>query len=163
MEVHVDALGKQIKNENSKSQLKISNMRDRYPMYYKGHPRLYFKHMPIFWWTKKWSHIWFILRELTSIGVAFYALIIVRYVHAINQGPESYASFLSWLQSPLAIILHCVAFVLAVYHSITWFNLAPKAMVIKLGKQRVPDYIISGLNYATWIILSILITWLILK
>ena len=136
---------------------------DRYPMYYKGHPRLYFKRMPIFWWIKKWSHTRFILRELTSFGVAFYAIIIILYVQAINQGPESYANFQSWLQSPIAIILHSIAFILVLYHSITWFNLAPKAMVIKLGKHKVPDYIISGLNYAAWIFFSIIITWLILK
>ena len=138
-------------------------MRNRYPIYYKGHPRLYLKPMPIFWWTKKWSHVLFILRELTSFGVAFFAIIIVLYVNAINQGPESYASFQSWLQSPYVIILNSIAFALAVYHSITWFNLAPKAMVIKLGKWRVPGYIISGLNYAAWIVLSGTIVWLILK
>ena len=138
-------------------------MRDRYPMYYKGHPRLYFKSMPIFWWAKKWSHVRFILRELTSFGVAFYAIIILLNVNAINQGPEPYTSFQLWLQTPYAIILNSIAFALAVYHSITWFNLATKAMVIKLGERRVPGYIISGLNYAAWIVLSVIITWLIIK
>jgi len=132
-------------------------------MYYKGHPRLFFKRMPIFWWTSKWSHVRFILRELTSFGVAFYAVIIVLNVHALNQGVESYTNFQSWLQSPSAIVLHSIAFVLAVYHSITWFNLAPKAMVVKMGKHRIPGYIISGLNYGAWIVLSAVITWLILK
>jgi len=138
-------------------------MRDRYPMYYKGHPRLYFKSMPIFWWVKKWSHIRFILRELTSFGVAFYAVMIVLHIKALNEGPEAYASFQSWLQTPLAIALHGVAFVLVIYHSITWFNLAPKAMVIKVAKYRLPGYLISGLNYAAWMIISIIISWLILK
>lgn len=138
-------------------------MRDRYPMYYKGHPRLYFKRMPIFWWTKKWSHIRFILRELTSFGVSFYAIIIILHVRAINHGAEAYAEFQLWLSSPPAIILHSIAFVLVIYHSITWFNLAPKAMVIKLGKHRVPGYIISGMNYAAWLILSAAIAYLIIK
>lgn len=138
-------------------------MRDRYPMYYKGHPRLYFKRMPIFWWTKKWSHVRFILRELTSFGVSFYAIIIILHVRAINQGTEAYTEFQLWLSSPPAIILHSIAFVLVIYHSITWFNLAPKAMVIKLGKHRVPDYIISGMNYAAWLILSAAIAYLIIK
>jgi len=119
--------------------------------------------MPIFWWTKKWSHIRFILRELTSFGVAFYAIIIILHVRAINQGAEAYAEFQLWLSSPPAIILHSIAFVLVIYHSITWFNLAPKAMVIKLGKHRVPDYIISGMNYAAWLVLSAAIAYLIIK
>ena len=138
-------------------------MRDRYPMYYKGHPRLYFKGMPIFWWTKKWSHVRFILRELTSFGVAFFAIIIILNVYSMSQGPDAYNSFQSWLRTPIAIILHSVAFMLVLYHSITWFNLAPKAMVIKLGKYKVPGYVISGMNYAAWAVLSAVIIWLILK
>lgn len=138
-------------------------MRDRYPMYYKGHPRLYFKGMPIFWWTKKWSHVRFILRELTSFGVAFYAIIIILNIQSMNQGSDAYNNFQLWLQSPMAIILHSVAFILVLYHSITWFNLAPKAMVIKLGKYKLPGYIISGMNYTAWLALSLIITWLIFK
>lgn len=138
-------------------------MRDRYPMYYKGHPRLYFKSMPIFWWTKKWSHVRFILRELTSFGVAFFAIIIILNVYSMSQGPDAYNNFQSWLRTPIAIILHSVAFMLVLYHSITWFNLAPKAMVIKLGKYKVPGYVISGMNYAAWAVLSAVIIWLILK
>ena len=138
-------------------------IRDRYPMFYKGHPRLYFKRMPIFWWIKKWSYARFIFRELTSLGVAFYAIIIILNVQAINQGPESYANFQSWLKSPFAIVLHGIAFLLVLYHSITWFNLAPKAMVISLGKYRVPGFVISGLNYAAWVVLSVVIAWLILN
>jgi fumarate reductase subunit C len=132
-------------------------------MYYKGHPRLYFKGMPIFWWTKKWSHVRFILRELTSFGVAFFAIIIILDVQSMNQGPEAYNNFQLWLQSPMAIILHSVAFILVLYHSVTWFNLAPKAMVIKLGKHKVPGYIISGMNYTVWVVLSVITIWLILK
>lgn len=132
-------------------------------MYYKGHPRLYFKGMPIFWWTKKWSHVRFILRELTSFGVAFFAIIIILNVYFMSQGPDAYNNFQSWLQTPIAIILHSVAFMLVLYHSVTWFNLAPKAMVIKLGKYKVPGYVISGMNYAAWAVLSAVIIWLILK
>lgn len=138
-------------------------MRDRYPMYYKGHPRLYFKSMPIFWWTKKWSHVRFILRELTSFGVAFFAIIIILNVYSMSQGPDAYNNFQSWLRTPIAIILHSVAFMLVLYHSVTWFNLAPQAMVIKLGKYKVPGYVISGMNYAAWAVLSAVIIWLILK
>ena len=138
-------------------------IRDRYPMYYKGHPRLYFKRMPIFWWVKKWSHARFIFRELTSLGVAFYAVIIILQIQALNQGPDSYINLQTWLKSPLAIILNSIAFLLALYHSITWFNLAPKAIVITLGKYRVPGFVISGMNYAAWVVISVAITWIILN
>jgi len=45
------------------------------------------------------------------------------------------------------------------YHSITWFNLSPKAMVVRLGRFRVPDLMIAGGNYAAWFVISGIIAW----
>jgi len=138
-------------------------IRDRYPMYYKGHPKLYFKSMPIFWWMKKWSYARFILRELTSVAVAFYSIMLIIQIHSINDGPDAYADFLSWMKSPVAIILHGVAFLLVFYHSLTWFSLAPKAIVIRLGTNRIPGKLIAGVNYVAWVAVSIVLIWIILN
>jgi len=136
---------------------------ERYPIYYKGHPRLYVKRKPIFWWLKKWVYTRFILRELTSVAVAFYIIVLLLQIRAINQGPEAYANFQAWLKTPFSIVLHSIAFIFVIYHSITWFNLAPKAMVIHLGKNKVPGYVITGMNYAAWIIFSIGLAWILIK
>jgi len=136
---------------------------DRYPMYYKGHPKLYFKRMPIFWWMKKWSYVRFILRELTSVAVAFYSIMLIIQIHSINSGPDVYADFLFWMKSPVAIILHVVAFLLVFYHSLTWFSLAPKAIVIRLGTNRIPGKLIAGVNYVAWVAVSIVLIWVILN
>ena len=136
--------------------------KEHFPIYYKGHPKLYVKRKPIFWWTHKWSHFRFILRELTSVAVAFYSLIIVFQFRALKSGPEAYENFILWMKSPTAIVLNMVAFIFALYHSITWFNLAPKAMVIRIGVNKVPGSIISGMNYVAWFAVSIAIGWILL-
>jgi len=133
-----------------------------YPRYKKYRPKIYRERMPIFWWVHKWVHVRFILRELTSVFVAFYALVLLFEVRAVTQGPEAYASFLAWLQTPTAIVLHAVAFVMVLFHSVTWFNLAPKALVVHVGKKRVPGAVIAGMNYAAWVVVSVVLAWIVL-
>ncbi len=124
---------------------------------------MFVKDKPIFWWAKKWVHARFILRELTSVPVAFYAVILILQIRAMGLGPEAYTNFTDWLKTPLSLTLHVVSFPFVIYHSITWFNLAPKAIVIRIGKIRIPGLLIISLNLAAWVVFSVAITWLFLN
>jgi len=134
----------------------------RNSQYFKFHPELFGTRTPIFWWVHKWTHVRFILRELTSVAVALYALVLVFHIRALSQGPEAYEVFLAWLRTPLPIVLHTIALVFVVFHSVTWFNLAPRALVIRIGEKRVPDVVIAALNYVAWICVSAVIGWTLL-
>lgn len=131
--------------------------------YRKYHPKLYRARMPIFWWVRKWTHIRFITRELTSVFVAFYAIELLFLLRTLTLGQEAYDAFLAWLQTPLALGLNTIALLMILYHSITWFNLAPKALVIRVGEVRIPPVAIAGLNYAGWVVVSAALSWFILS
>ena len=55
------------------------------------------------------------------------------------------------------IALNVVALLFVLFHAVTWFNLAPAAMVVNVGGRRVPDALIVGGNYAAWAAASALI------
>ena len=78
-------------------------------------------------------------------------------------GPEAYARFLDLLRSPLSISLHAVSLIFVRYHSITWFNLAPRALALRIGDRRVPDKVIAGLNFVAWIGISAALAWVTLN
>ncbi|QXD14539.1 hypothetical protein GQ464_014030 [Rhodocaloribacter litoris] len=124
------------------------------PRYRRYQPRLYQRRMPIFWWVHRAAHIRFITRELTSVFVAFGALELLFLVRALGQGPAAYAAFLAWLQTPVALILNAVTVLMLLFHSLTWFNLAPRALVLHAGGRRIPDAAVRGLNYAAWVVVS---------
>ena len=84
-------------------------------------------------------------------------------LHALGEGPEAYAHFMARLKSPLFLALHGVTFLFVLFHSITWFNLAPTAMVVRLRGKRVPDFVIAGLNYLVWLVASAAVAWLLLR
>ncbi len=124
------------------------------PHYTLYHPRWHRRRVSVWWWLQNRAYTGFVLRELTSVFVAFFAVVYLWEVRAVLQGPEAYAQFLARLRSPLFVFLHAVAFLFVLFHAITWFNLAPKAMVVRLGGTRVPDWVVVGLNYAAWLLLS---------
>lgn len=124
--------------------------------------KTYKRKMPIFWWTQRTSHLIFIARELTSMAVAYLAILLLFLIRAISSGEEAYFEFIDLLKSPLMIVLSLFVFGGLLFHSISWFNLAPKAIVIKVGKTRIPGFIIALSNYIGWLIISIVIVWFFL-
>ena len=133
------------------------------PQYTPYHPKWYRRRVSVWWWLQKGSYAVFVLRELTSVFVAFFALVTLWQVRAVLQGPGAYAHVLARLKSPLFLALHGVAFLFVLFHAVTWFNLAPKAMVVRLGGKRVPDGIVAGLNYGAWVLLSGGVAWVLLR
>jgi fumarate reductase subunit C len=118
------------------------------------HPRWYRRRVSVWWWLESRSYRGFVLRELTSVAVAFFALVLLWQIRALGQGPEAYARVIARLRSPLFVVLDLLALAFVLFHSITWFNLAPKAMVVRLRGKRLPDVLIAGANYAAWVVLT---------
>jgi fumarate reductase subunit C len=129
------------------------------PHYARHHPRWHRVRTPIFWWLGRLSYTRFILRELTSLFVAFAALLLLVQVWALGQGEGPYARFESWLGSPVALALHAVVLVVLLVHTVTWLNLAPKAIVVSLRGRRVPDSLVLAANYLAWLAASGAVAW----
>ncbi len=132
----------------------------RYTLY---HPRWYRRRISVWWWLKRWVYTRFVLRELTSVAVAFFAGECLWKLHTIQVGPQAYADFLARMKAPLFLALNGVAFIAVLFHAITWFNLAPKAIVLRLGGKRAPDWAVSALNYAACLAASAVVAWLALR
>ncbi len=133
------------------------------PHYTLHHPRWYRRRVSVWWWLENRSYAGFVLRELSSVFVAFFAIVSLWQVRAVVRGPEAYAQFLARLQSPWFLVLHGVALVFVLFHAITWFNLAPKAMVVRVAGKRVPDWVVVGANYAAWVCLSAVVAVILLR
>ena len=80
----------------------------------------------------------------------------------MSGGEESYRQFLSWAGRPWVLVLNLVALLFVAYHAVTWFNLAPQAMPVRVRGKRVPGVWIAASNYAAWAAVSALVAWLVL-
>jgi fumarate reductase subunit C len=132
------------------------------PAYTDYHPRWYRSRVSTYWWLERRTYLAFILRELSSIFVAWFIVYALLLVRAVGAGEEAYKQFLAWSSGPVVLALNLVTLFFVVFHAITWFNLAPQAMVVRLGGRRVPGSWIAASNYLAWALVSALVAWLIL-
>ena len=131
--------------------------------YTEYHPRWYRRRVSTYWWLSRWPYLRFILRELSSLAVASFVVITLLQLCSLAAGPQAYAEFQEWLKQPLVIVLNLVSFPFVLFHTITWFNLAPSAVALRVRGLRVPDLLISGPNYAAWLIVSAVVAWFLLR
>ena len=110
------------------------------------------------WYRKNPRFLAYILREGTSVFVALYAAILLWGLSALASGPASFERWLTFLASPLSLLLHLVILAAAVYHTWSWFQVAPKATppLVLRGKP-VPDSAIIGGGYAACAVVSLVI------
>src|SRR5215470_2413365 len=125
-------------------------------------PKWYRKRVSTYWWAQQWRSFQFILRELSSIAVGYFVAVLLWLLWSLSQGPESYAAFQDWMKMPLLIVFNIIALLFILYHTITWFNLAPKAMPVRMGGKRLPEWMIAAPNYVVWLVISAVVAWLIL-
>src|SRR5262245_40581363 len=126
-------------------------------------PKSYHPRVSTYWWLTRWAYVKFILREASSVFVAWTVIITLLQIRALIQGAAEYAEFQNWLRNPLVVIVNVITFGFVLFHAVTWFNLAASAMVIRLRGKRLPNVAISAPNYVAWAVLSAAVAWILLR
>jgi fumarate reductase subunit C len=127
------------------------------------HPRWYREPVSTYWWIGSWRYSLFILRELTSVAVAWSVVVLLLLLRSLLNGPEAYARFMHRMQSPVLIGLNAIVLCFLLLHTITWFNLAPRAMPVRVRGKRVPEVLVAAPNYVVWVIASAVIAWFVMR
>lgn len=114
--------------------------------------------------TSEWifrhpRYLRYMVREFSCLFIGGWTLLMVWGLKQLAEGPAAWAAFLEFLKSPASVVFHVVALGFAVYHSYTWFNLAPKALPLQIGEEFVPEAAIAGAHFGAWAVLSIAILY----
>ena len=112
------------------------------------------------WWLKKRNYQFYLLREITAVFVAGYALFLLELLSQAQQGPNVLDRFLQGLKGPASIALHLIVLAMTSYHSITWFHSLPKAKVFWRGEERVSPALIVIPQYVVWVGVSAVVAWI---
>jgi fumarate reductase subunit C len=115
----------------------------------------------LFWWTRRRSYLMFVLRELSSVAVAWFVVDFLLLVMAVHRGPAAYREFLDRSASPPILLINLVALAFVLLHAITWFNLAPKALVVRVQGQQVPPRMIAAGHFGAWFVVSAVVAWIL--
>jgi fumarate reductase subunit C len=115
----------------------------------------------LLWWTKRRSYLMFVLREISSVAVAWFVVHFLLLATAVHGGPAAYQAFLDWSASPIVLAVNLVALAFVVLHAVTWFNLAPKALVVRVHGRRVPPRAVAAGHFAAWVVVSAIVAFVL--
>lgn len=119
--------------------------------------RPYRRAQPANWWARP-PYLAYTLRELTGVGIALYAAVLLAGLIALVRGPDAFAGFTRWLASPVSLVLHLLLLAVMIWHVITWFRILPKTMPkLVFGNEPVSQQHISRAALAVGIACSVLL------
>ena len=84
-------------------------------------------------------------------------------LRALVRGPEPYAEFEHRMHNPLVIAISVISLFFVVFHTITWFNLTPRAMPVRLKGKLLPGWMVAAPNYALWVVVTGAVTLLVVR
>lgn len=120
-------------------------------------PRPYIRPFPVNWWLRRGSYRRYMLRELTSALIGAWALVMVVGFVRLSEGDAAWNGFVHALMTPSGVLFQIAVLIAAVYHSVTWFGLAPRTMPLWIGGKRVPAAWIAIAHYVAWIVISLIV------
>jgi fumarate reductase subunit C len=123
--------------------------------------RYHRRRMPLLWWTRRRTYLKFMLRELSSAFVALFVVELLLLVRAVANGPTAYQGFLDAMANPAVITVNVVALAFLLLHAVTFANLTPRAMVVKLRGRTVPSRVILAGVYFGWLVVTAFLAWLV--
>ena len=126
-------------------------------------PRSYHPTISPTWWLKKRRYFMFMMRELSSVFVAAFVLLFMYELFLVSKGPETFGLFQESIRRPAFLIFYAIAFVFAVYHTITWFGVLSKIQVVRLGPWTVPPFLVTASAFGGWIVVSAAVAWYFVK
>ena len=120
---------------------------------------MYHRPMDKTWWLKNPRYFKFMVRELTGVFIAGYLVSLLYFVSVLPGGSAETLAYLDRLSTPGWVAFHCVTLFFALFHTITWFNLTPKVLVVWRGEEKVPGWLLAGGNYVAWLVVSAAFVW----
>lgn len=123
-------------------------------------PRPHVPRMPRLWWLRRPNYIRYMLRELTCVWIGAYVIAVVTGLYRLRQGPDAWEAYWQAFGSVPGILFQIVALAFVLYHTVTWFALAPQTMPIWRGEHRVPSDWIKAAHYLIWVVVSVIIVLL---
>lgn len=117
----------------------------------------------VWWWTRKRTYFVFVMRELSSIFLAWFVVFLLLLLRAVTAGEAAYDDFLDLAATPWMLALNGVAGVFLLLHVVTWFSLTPQAMALRVRGRKVPPVAIIGGQYAGLAVVSAFVAWLVTR
>jgi len=103
---------------------------------------------------KRWPYRLFMLRELSSVFLAAYVVVLLLLVSKVHDGHHAFTGLQQTLKSPGLLVFNSVVLIFALLHSVTWFQAVPKALPLRRGENEVSPTLVVGMHYGLMLVLT---------
>ncbi|MGH7840677.1 MAG: fumarate reductase subunit C [Candidatus Binataceae bacterium] len=133
------------------------------PQYSAYQPKPYRPRMSPYWYLDRWPYLRFMVRETSCVFVAYFAVVMLLQIRAIEHGAGAYAQFQAWMSCPAVMILNAIALGLVIFHAVTWFALVPRVFARHMLGTSIPDLFAAVPNYGAWFVASLVVALFALR
>lgn len=113
--------------------------------------------LPPGWWRVNPRYTVYMLRELTSVFNALWAVHLLIQLNHVRRGRDAYEAFVAAQRRPHWIAYHLITLVFAVIHSVTFLIAAGKGPTLHVRGRRVPERTLARGAFASWAAASLLV------
>lgn len=113
------------------------------------------------WWLKRPGFRRYMLRELSCIPLAAFCALLIVGLYRLGQGEAAWQAFRLALGQPLAIIGQFIVLAFVLYHSATWFALAPRTMPMLVNGKPLPGTLITAAHWLLWLLITVAVIFAI--
>lgn len=113
----------------------------------------YVREMTPTWWNKLGFYRFYMVREGTAVVQLWFSLLVMYGVYCLKGGPADWADYVHLLQNPVVVLINILTLAGTLLHTVTWFQLAPKAANIVIKNEKMgPEPIVRALWVVTIIV-----------
>lgn len=117
----------------------------------------YIREMKADWWKNLGFYKFYMFRESTAVPAVWFSIVLIIGLFALESGPDSWKSFVGFLQNPIVMVINIITLIMALVHTKTWFDLIPKAANVVVGDNKLGSKpIVTGFWVVT-IVVSLII------
>ena len=105
------------------------------------------------WWKRDAYFVSYMVREVTALFVAAYAVVLLVGLVRLGQGEAAFNHWLQYLKNGWMLAFHLVVLAVFCYHTWSWFKIMPKTLPIMfVGGKRVQPGAITGTGLAASVV-----------
>ena len=109
------------------------------------------------WWLHERRLFIYMMREMTSLFIGFYCVLLAMGLISLARGQAAWVGFLAFLSHPLVVAAQLLCLAFAIFHSVTWFAVTPKAMPLMVRGEPVAPWRIIGAHYVALAVVSFVV------
>ncbi|MGL1959534.1 MAG: fumarate reductase subunit C [Colwellia sp.] len=115
------------------------------------------------WWLQNKSYKDYMLRSATSIFILLYSVLLFSGLYALTAGESAFNDWLTMQQSSAFIVFHVITLIAVLYHTGTWFALAPKTMHVEIAGKVIEAQTIERSMWLAWVVVTVVLLAILLS